>query len=56
MSATLEFVLGFLFNFIVAVGVVRFIYYPMTHNKPYVFTFLTFNTVIYFCVELHLQH
>jgi hypothetical protein len=51
MYATLEFVLGFLFNFIVAMGVVRFIYYPMTHNKPYVFTFLTFNTVIYFVLS-----
>lgn len=51
MSAALEFMLGFLFNFIVAVGVVRFIYYPMTHNKPYVFTFLTFNTVIYFVLS-----
>lgn len=48
MPASLELILGFLFNFIVALVIVRFIYYPMTHNKPYVFTFLTFNTVIFF--------
>jgi hypothetical protein len=51
MPATLDFMVGFLFNFVVALGIVRFIYYPMTHNKPYVFTFLTFNTVIYFVLS-----
>ncbi|NMC80884.1 MAG: DUF4956 domain-containing protein [Chloroflexi bacterium] len=51
MFTTLEFILGFLFNFAVALVVVRFIYYPMTHNKPYVFTFLAFNTVIYFILR-----
>ena len=30
------------------VAIVRFIYYPGTQNKNYVFTFLAFNTVIYF--------
>jgi len=30
---------------------VRFIYYPSTHNKRYVFTFLAFNTVIYFVLS-----
>ncbi len=51
MSATLEFLVGFVINLIVAFLVVRFIYYPSTHNKPYVFTFLTFNTVIYFVLS-----
>jgi len=51
MFASLEFLLGFLFNFVVALVIVRFIYYPMTHNKPYVFTFLTFNTVIFFVLS-----
>jgi len=51
MSATLEFLVGFAINLVVALLVVRFIYYPSTHNKPYVFTFLTFNTVIYFVLS-----
>jgi hypothetical protein len=42
------FSLAFGFNLLVALIVVRFIYYPSTHNKSYVFTFLAFNTVIFF--------
>ncbi|MCC6146040.1 MAG: DUF4956 domain-containing protein [Anaerolineaceae bacterium] len=48
MTATLEFILGFALNFLVAWLIVRYIYYPTTYNKSYVFTFLTFNTVIFF--------
>jgi len=48
MSDISNFLLNFGFNLLVAVLVVRFIYYPSTHNKAYVFTFLAFNTVIYF--------
>jgi hypothetical protein len=48
MSELGSFILNFAFNFIVALLVVRFIYYPSTHNKHYVFTFLAFNTIIYF--------
>lgn len=51
MSATLELLLGFIINLIVALVIVRGIYYPATHNKPYVFTFLTFNTVIFFVLS-----
>lgn len=51
MSAMLEFLIGFLFSFAVAFVIVRFIYYPVTHNKAYVFTFLTFNTVIFFVLR-----
>jgi hypothetical protein len=43
-----NFLLAFGFNLIVALLIVRFIYYPSTHNKSYVFTFLAFNTVIFF--------
>jgi len=43
-----NFLLNFGFNFLVALLLVRFIYYPYTRNKSYVFTFLAFNTVIYF--------
>jgi len=48
MSELTSFILNFAFNFIVALLVVRFIYYPSTHNKHYVFTFLAFNSIIYF--------
>lgn len=46
-----DFILSFGFNFLVAFLLVRFIYYPSTHNKRYVFTFLAFNTVIYFVLS-----
>jgi hypothetical protein len=51
MSNFGNFLLGFGFNLLVAVLIVRFIYYPSTHNKPYVFTFLAFNTVIFFVLS-----
>ncbi|MEN6409419.1 MAG: DUF4956 domain-containing protein [Anaerolineaceae bacterium] len=46
-----SFLLSFGFNFLIAFLLVRFIYYPSTHNKRYVFTFLAFNTVIYFVLS-----
>lgn len=46
---TLSF--GFVLNFLVALVIVRFIYYPTTRNKSYVFTFLAFNTVIFFVLR-----
>ncbi len=51
MSDLGSFLLGFGFNFLVALIVVRFIYYPSTQNKSYVFTYLAFNTVIYFVLS-----
>lgn len=51
MNNLVAFLLNFVFNFAVAVVIVRFIYYPTTQNKPYVFTFLAFNTVIYFVLS-----
>ena len=42
---------GFGVNLFVALLIVRFIYYPGNHNKNYVFTFLAFNTVIYFVMS-----
>jgi hypothetical protein len=51
MTELATFLLSFGFNFLVALVVVRFIYYPTTHNKSYVFTFLAFNTVIYFVLS-----
>lgn len=48
MTDISNFMLNFVFNFLIALLLVRFIYYPMTHKKGYVLTFLGFNTVIYF--------
>lgn len=45
------FIISFLFNLVVALICVRLIYYPQTHNKRYVFTFLAFNTIIYFVLS-----
>ena len=45
------FLLGFAFNLFFAVILVRFVYYPRTQNKRYIFTFLAFNTVIYFVLS-----
>lgn len=43
-------VAGFAINLLVALVIVRFIYYPANHNKDYVFTYLAFNTIVYFVV------
>lgn len=51
MSSLDGFLLSFGFNFLVALLIVRFIYYPSNHNKSYVFTFLAFNTVIFFVLS-----
>lgn len=47
MSDLSNFLLSFGFNLLVAIILVRFIYYPSTHNKRYVLTFIAFNTVIF---------
>jgi len=47
MSSIQDFLINFAFNFLVALVLVRYIYYPSTHKKGYVLTFLAFNTVIY---------
>jgi hypothetical protein len=52
MSDLTTFLLGFLVNFVVGLSIVRFIYYPRTKDKRFVFTYLTFSTVIYFVVSL----
>ncbi len=51
MSELTLFLIGFAFNLLIAFVLVRFIYYPTTHDKRYVFTFLAFNTVIYFVLS-----
>jgi hypothetical protein len=53
MSADLShFLLGAVFNLLSAIIIVRFIYYPWTQNRSYVFTFLAFNPTIYFVMGL----
>ena len=43
--------IGFAVNLFVAFIIVRFIYYPANQNKNYVFTYLAFNTIIYFVMS-----
>ena len=52
MDTLLRLLLSFLFNFLIAFVIVRFIYYPKTKDREYVFTFLTFNTIIFFVLSL----
>lgn len=51
MSTLFSFLISFAFNLVVTFILVRFIYYPSTHSKRYVLTFLAFNTVIYFVLR-----
>ncbi len=53
MSAdTYDFLFAAGFNLLSAIIIVRFIYYPWTQNRSYVFTFLAFNTTIFFVMAL----
>lgn len=52
MTLIKDFMAGFFLNLLVAIIIVRFIYYPKTQDKHFVFTFMTFNTVIYFVLSL----
>ena len=53
MNASLnDFILGAAFNLVTAAIAVRFIYYPRTQKRNYVFTFLAFNPTIYFVMAL----
>jgi hypothetical protein len=48
-----ELAARFLFNFFVCFYVVRYIYYPMTRNKDYLFTYIMFSVVVFFlCIVL----
>ncbi|MBW7959796.1 MAG: DUF4956 domain-containing protein [Candidatus Promineofilum sp.] len=52
MPELIHMLTGAVLNLVVALIVVRFIYYPVTQDKTYVFTFLAFNTVIYFVLSM----
>lgn len=43
---------GALLNLLIALLIVRFIYYPVTQDKRYVLTFVTFSTITYFVLGL----
>ena len=47
-----DYLIGAAFNIAVAIVIVRFIYYPWTQNRSYVFTFLAFNPTIFFVMGL----
>ncbi|MCC7362973.1 MAG: DUF4956 domain-containing protein [Dehalococcoidia bacterium] len=47
-----QFLLGAGLNLVSALIIVRGVYYPWTQNRSYVFTFLAFNTAIYFVMDL----
>lgn len=48
MVSFIDITLGFAINFAIVLAIVRFIYYPQQRNKDYVFTFIAFNTIIFF--------
>lgn len=52
MSDLTLFVFGFLINFAVAFILVRWIYLPSSPIKSHVFTFMAFNTIIYFVISI----
>ncbi len=52
MTPFIETLTGFGINFAIVFVIVRFIYYPARHSKNFVFTFLAFNTIIYFVMSL----
>ncbi len=52
METIIEILLSFGFNFLVVIAIVRGIYYPKTKDRDYIFTFLAFNTIIFFLVRL----
>jgi len=43
-----QFLLGAGFNLLVTLLIVRGVYYPVTQDKNFVFTFIGFNMIIYF--------
>jgi hypothetical protein len=51
MLTAINLLTGFAANLAIALIIVRFIYYPVKQNKNYVFTFLAFNTIIFFVMS-----
>jgi hypothetical protein len=47
-----SYLLGAALNLVVALVIVRFIYYPVTQDRQYVLTYVTFSTITYFVLGL----
>ena len=47
-----ELLIRFSFNFIIIVWLVRYIYYPITRRKDYLFTYLLFSVIVFFLCQL----
>jgi hypothetical protein len=45
--ALIDFLARFVFNFVVAYTIIRWIYYPVHKNKDYFFTYFLFNIIIF---------
>lgn len=48
----LHYIGGAALNLLIALLIVRFVYYPVTQDKRYVLTFVTFSTISYFVLGL----
>jgi hypothetical protein len=47
-----QYLAGAALNLVIALLIVRFIYYPVTQDRRYVLTFVTFSTITYFVLGL----
>ena len=52
MNGLNDFLIAFFLNLATAFILVRWIYYPKHRSKKYVFSFLAFNTIIFFVLSL----
>jgi multisubunit Na+/H+ antiporter MnhE subunit len=53
LSADLsQYMAGAALNLVIALFIVRFVYYPVTQDKRYVLTFVVFSTITYFVLGL----
>jgi hypothetical protein len=53
LSADLSrYMAGAALNLVIALFIVRFVYYPVTQDKRYVLTFVVFSTITYFVLGL----
>ena len=52
MATPINLLIGFAVNLLVAVVIVRFIYFPVKQSKNFVFTFIAFNTAVYFVMSV----
>lgn len=48
----MELFVRFFFNFIIALIIVRSIYYPITRRKDYLFTYLMFSIMVFFMCQV----